>query len=222
IEQKELGSSTLDARDIWFDPSVFRINTEERGEYLGKFGGKDRILILSRTGQYQLLGHDLNTHFPEDLLHIEKWDPGLTLSVVHFDGEKKEYRIKRFKAEEVAKATTVTTDHPDSFVLFVTSKESPVIKVNYDGRSTDREPDTYAIEELIDLKGIKAKGNLFSRDPINKIELIDYRERSMTSGDGTTEEGDEGGGADAEEDPKKEDDEEGPEDDQEQMRLDLG
>ena len=221
IEQKDVGTSTLDARKIWFDPSVFRLNVEERGEYLGTFGGDDKILTLTHSGYYQLLDHDLNTHFDEDLLHIEKWDPKRVISLIHYDGEKKEYRIKRFEAEEVAKRTPVLTEHEDSRIVFASSMEAPVIKVSYDGRSSSREAEEFALEELVGVKGLKAKGNLFARDPINKVELIDYRE--PTSDEVGEEQ--EGAGAsatsDAEDEGKGSEDDEG-EDGQEQMRLDLG
>ncbi len=216
IEQKDVGSSTLGSRKIWFDPSVFRLNVDERGEYLGTFGGDDKILTLTHSGHYQLLDHDLNTHFDEDLLHIEKWEPERVISLVHFDGEKKEYRVKRFQAEEVVKRTPVVTDHPDSRILFATSMKAPVIKVNYDGRSSDREAEEFSLEELVGIKGMKAKGNLLGRDPISKIELIDYQEPAPQD----EKEGDDQGSSDSEGEGNNADDD--GEEGEEQMRLDLG
>ncbi len=43
------GVSTLDARDIWFDDTVRRLNADKRGQYLGAFEGEDRILQISAT-----------------------------------------------------------------------------------------------------------------------------------------------------------------------------
>src|SRR5699024_2747646 len=42
IKLKEEGVSTLKPRKIWFDETVRRLNTEERGEFLGQFKGGDR------------------------------------------------------------------------------------------------------------------------------------------------------------------------------------
>ncbi len=224
IEQKEVGSSTLDARKIWFDPSVFRLNTEERGEYLGEFGGKDRILTITRSGNYQLLDHDLNTHFDEDTLHIEKWDPNRVLSMIHYDGEKKEYRVKRFYAEEVAKKTPVVTDHEDSRVVFITSEPGPKVEVKYDGRSSDQGSESIELEERVDPKGLKAKGNLLTREPIRKVELIDHREEEPGSRAESEEEGNEEEEEQMKEQGGTSQDSNGSHDEggEEQMRLDLG
>ena len=54
ITLKEKGVSTLGGRDIWFDHDVLRLNTEKRGEYLGEFEGEDRILVVTKKGDYYL------------------------------------------------------------------------------------------------------------------------------------------------------------------------
>ncbi len=217
IEQKEVGSSTLDARKIWFDPSIMRLNVEERGDYLGEFKGNEKILVLTRAGYYQTLEQDLNTHFDEDLLHIEKFVPGKVITLVHYDGNKGEYRVKRFEAEEVSKKTLLVTDHEASCIAFVTSKSAPVLQVSYDGRGSDREDEEFVIEELIGVKGMKAKGNLFSKDPIKKVELVRYQEEEASDGEGANEE--EGGSEEnsTEEGENGDDPEEGP--DSEQIPL---
>lgn len=217
IEQKEVGSSTLDARKIWFDPSIMRLNVEERGDYLGEFKGNEKILVLTRAGYYQTLEQDLNTHFDEDLLHIEKFVPGKVITLVHYDGNKGEYRVKRFEAEEVSKKTLLVTDHEASCIAFVTSKSAPVLQVSYDGRGSDREDEECVIEELIGVKGMKAKGNLFSKDPIKKVELVRYQEEEASDGEGANEE--EGGSEEnsTEEGENGDDPEEGP--DSEQIPL---
>ena len=68
-------SSTLSARKIWFDDTVQRINTEGRGELLGQFKAEDKILTITQSGHYKLTGTNISTHFEEDLIIIEKWQP---------------------------------------------------------------------------------------------------------------------------------------------------
>ena len=46
VELKEKGVSTLKPRKIWFDPTIKRLNTDERGELLGEFRGEDKLLSL--------------------------------------------------------------------------------------------------------------------------------------------------------------------------------
>ena len=88
IEIKEEGVSTLSARKIWFDKVVNKLNVEERGELLGDFESNDKILVVYKSGILQLINFDLNRHFNEDILLIEKWNPQAPLSVVYFDAGK--------------------------------------------------------------------------------------------------------------------------------------
>ena len=50
IELRERGESTLEARKIWFDPAVQRLNSDERGRLVGSFKGEDRLLIATKNG----------------------------------------------------------------------------------------------------------------------------------------------------------------------------
>jgi len=45
ISQKEIGGSTLQAQQIWFDDITMRLNISGRGELLGRFRNDDKIQI---------------------------------------------------------------------------------------------------------------------------------------------------------------------------------
>ncbi|HOZ86885.1 MAG TPA: DNA gyrase/topoisomerase IV subunit A, partial [Bacteroidia bacterium] len=70
---KQKGASTLGAEDFWFDESVHRLNKEERGTYLGKFSGEDKILSITTKGFYRLHNFDVLNHFDDDIVMIEKY-----------------------------------------------------------------------------------------------------------------------------------------------------
>ena len=72
VMQKEKGVSTLSAQKIWFDDTVQRLNTDERGTYLGEFAGEDKIIVVTQNGEYRLSGFDLTAHFEEDIVLICK------------------------------------------------------------------------------------------------------------------------------------------------------
>ncbi|MDR0419557.1 MAG: DNA gyrase/topoisomerase IV subunit A, partial [Prevotellaceae bacterium] len=50
IQLKEKGVSTLGGEKLWFDPTVKRLNTEERGIYLGEFFEGDKLLAMTKSG----------------------------------------------------------------------------------------------------------------------------------------------------------------------------
>ena len=172
INLKEKGSSTLDARKIWFDDVVHRLNVDERGEFLGKFSADDRILTLMQSGTYQLSGFGLSTHFEEDLISIEKFDPKQPISAVYFNAKKKAYYVKRFLIEETDKKTSFITEDEDSFLEIATSAPEPVIRIQYDKRSKDKPDEEINLEEFIDVKGLKAQGNKLTSDKIKAIDII--------------------------------------------------
>jgi len=111
---KSKGASTLEGEDYWFDEATQRLKKEDRGTYLGKFSGDDKIVTLSARGFYRMYTYDVNHHFDEDLIWIEKYQPELTLSMVYFDGESQQYFAKRFKPEELSGKTLIIAEHESS------------------------------------------------------------------------------------------------------------
>ena len=93
VTQKEQGDSTLSARKLWYDDIVRKLNVEGRGEYLGDFKGDDRILMITQAGEYRLYPFDLNIHFADDMIHIEKWNPDKPMSVIYWDGDKRNFYL---------------------------------------------------------------------------------------------------------------------------------
>ena len=99
VELKEKGVSTLKPRKIWFDPTIKRLNTDERGELLGAFKGEDKILLINKDGDAKVVIPEMTLHFDEKLICIEKWKPNKPITSVYFDTEKQRYFIKRFFIE---------------------------------------------------------------------------------------------------------------------------
>ena len=45
-----------------FDPTIQRLNVEDRGDLLGEFQAEDRLLTINQKGEIQLLVTELSTH----------------------------------------------------------------------------------------------------------------------------------------------------------------
>lgn len=174
IEQKEKGVSTLGARKIWFDKSVRRLNTEERGEYLGEFGATDKVLAIMKSGHYKLSNFDVTNFFDEDLIIIEKWNPQKPISVIYWDNEKMQYFIKRFLVEDTDKITQFISDSEGSYLEFVSVDWQPKIKLNFAKvKGKERDPEEILVHEFISVKGLKARGNRLSPYKVKKIEELE-------------------------------------------------
>jgi topoisomerase IV subunit A len=175
IVQKEVGGSTLAARKIWYDTIVGRLNDEGRGKYLGAFKGDDRILTLYKTGEYRLSSFDLATHFDEDMIHIEKWNPDRPISTVYFDGEKELHYVKRFVCEVTTdKRVSFISDAPGSYMDAVSTAYRPEVKIVFNKllKETKNLPDAiHNLADIIDVKGMKAQGNQLTKLKVKEIVL---------------------------------------------------
>lgn len=185
IELKEKGVSTLKPRKIWFDDVVSRLNVDGRGELLGDFKGDDLLLIIDQKGKVKTIPPDLLTRFNDDMVVLEKWNPKKPISVVHYEGEKERYYIKRFVIENPNKEELVISEHPKSFMELVSTDWRPVIEIEFSKpRGKDAKPNQQVeIEEFISVKGIKATGNQLTAEKvknINALEPLPYAEPEET------------------------------------------
>ncbi len=173
IEQRQEGISTLGSLNIWYDETVQRLNTDDRGVLLGAFSGTDRIITLMQSGQYRLTSFDLSTHFDEDMMQIEKYDPEKVYTAVYQENDTKQYYIKRFRAEHTDKKVEFV-ETPDKLILF-TGDTYPRLDVHYDMKlkAKGSEQEELQLHEFIGIKGYRAKGKRLSLHPIKKLGWLE-------------------------------------------------
>jgi len=171
VELREKGVSTLKPRKIWFDQTIKRLNTDERGELLGAFKGQDKILVINKEGDAKVVIPELSLHFDDKLIRIEKWKPNKPITAVYFDEEKQRYFIKRFLIESESKEDRFIK--PGGELIFINTDWRPTITVNF-VKPRDKDPISpleINAEEFIAVKGFKALGNQLSQKKIKNIEL---------------------------------------------------
>lgn len=175
IELKEKGVSTLKPRKIWFDDVVRRLNVDGRGELLGEFRGDDMLLIVTQKGTVKTLIPNLSTHFDEDMIVLEKWNPDKPLSAVYYEGEKERYYVKRFLIENGNKEEMFISEHPKSFLELISTDWRPQIEIEFTKlRGKDVKPNqNIDLENFISIKGIKALGNQLTSEKVKNINILD-------------------------------------------------
>jgi len=174
IIQKERGVSTLGARKIWFDEAVQRLNVDERGDFLGEFSGDDKILTIMQSGEFQLYPYSLSTHFEEDMILIEKWNPHKAISAIYYDGTKKEYYVKRFTPDLAGKKVLFISEHEDSFLERAVLDKYPIVEMTFAKvkGGTEKANEQINLHEFIAIKGVKALGNRLSPFKVKNIEFL--------------------------------------------------
>ena len=174
---KEEGVSTLKPRKIWFDDSVMRLNLDARGELLGEFKPKDRLLIINQHGNLKTVIPEMTMHFDQNMIVLEKWNPNKPITVVYFDGERERYYLKRFIIETPDKLEVIISDHKKSQLELVSTDFRPFLEIKFSKRNLDdMQVDA---EDFIDVKGISALGNLLTKEKVkqvNALEPLPYEE----------------------------------------------
>jgi topoisomerase IV subunit A len=173
IALKEKGLSTLGGRKIWFDDSVFRLNVDGRGVFLGEFVGDDKILVITKNGFFRISGFDLSNHFEENILIIEKFRTGKVYSAIYWDAEQKFYYLKRFTIEESEKPQCFINEDPESKLISISEVEYPRFELSFGGKHKDRENEIIEVAEFIGIKSFKAKGKRLSNYLVENIQEIE-------------------------------------------------
>ena len=172
------GVSTLEARDIWYDDTVRRLNADKRGQYLGAFEGDDKILQIFANGEFKISGFDLNTHFDDDMVEIRKFDADEVFSVIYIEGETQKMYLKRFTIEAETKLNSRISfigEHAEAKYLGMCTDDLPRLLLSYKVSDAGNSfpDDEINVEEFIGIKSYKAKGKRLSTREIESWQFLE-------------------------------------------------
>ena len=172
ITKKGEGVSTLEAREIWFDPTVRRLNVNGAGNSLGRFSGRDKVFTLTQSGYMRLTGQDLSTHFDDDMIEIRKFNTRMIVTALYREGETGSYYLKRFQPEDSDKKLPFI-DEGDQLVSY-SLDTYPNLHVSYDEASGKKilEEDIN-VDEFIAVKGYKAKGKRVTTSMVKEFKWLE-------------------------------------------------
>lgn len=157
---KTAGVSTIAGKKIWYDAQFGRLNTDAKGEYLGMFEIKDKILLVFNDGHYEITDQELTQKLEnEKVILVEKFDVEKIITAVYADLEKKQYLVKRFKIE----TTTLKNkfffikEGKGNYISVVTTNQEPVLAVKQ-GRGDQQRKGKLKIGKITELSGWKTVG----------------------------------------------------------------
>ena len=173
IGLKSHGHSTLGGRKVWYDPDVNRLNYDDHGRLLGEFFDDDQILVILKNGDYYLSNFDLNNHYEENILRIEKYDTDKIWTAILYDADNQNYPyIKRFQMDASKKKQNWL------------SENYPRIQLTYGGADEFRGSEEIDAEQFIAVKGYKAKGKrltTYCLESVVELEPTRFPEEEETS-----------------------------------------
>ena len=159
VKLKEAGRSTLAGRKIWFDNQFGRLNTEEKGRYLGMFED-EKILVIYNDGNYEITDTELTQRFDADnILLMEQYVPEKIITAVYKDASKNQFNVKRFKIETSTLKTKYLfiKEGEGNKLECVTTEEEPILSV-HTGKGAQVRSAKFKIAKMVEIMGWKAVG----------------------------------------------------------------
>ena len=160
VKLKEAGVSTIAGKKLWYDDQFGRLNTDEKGQYLGTFDADDKILVVYRDGNYEITDQELTQKLDsEKVIFIEKFNPEKIISAVYADMKTKQFMAKRFRIE----TTTLKNkflfikEGDGNYVEAVTTMDEPVLAVQQ-GRGAQVRKGKLKIAKIAEITNYKTVG----------------------------------------------------------------
>lgn len=173
ITLEKRGSSTLGGREVWFDRDVLRINYDGRGESLGIFQGDDKVLVITRDGEFFTSTYSDTNHYDDNILRIEKFDPHKIWTLALNDAYLGFPYLKRFRFEVSAKPQRFVGAEPESSVILLTDTPFARLLVEFGGNDAVRPALEIETEDFIAVKSFKAKGKRISTYEIAGVSELE-------------------------------------------------
>ncbi len=185
IRLKSHGASTLGGRQVWFDNDVKRLNYDGQGTYLGEFNNGDQVLVFLPDGEFYATSFDINNHYENNILRIEKLDTSKVWTLCLCDADQQGYLyIKRFTmADAKAAHQNFMGENPNSRMLLLTDTPYPSLQVTMGGDDAFRGQVQIDAEQFVAVKGFKAKGKrvtTFAVDHVEELEPLRQPEEPAT------------------------------------------
>lgn len=159
VKLKEAGKSTLAGRKLWFDDKFGRLNTEDKGQYLGMFED-EKIIVIYHDGSYELTDTEITQRFePDKIALIEQFNPEKTITAVYLDADKGQFNIKRFKIETTTLKTQFVfiKEGKDNRLEAVTTEQEPILVVQT-GKGQQVRKAKFKVAKMVEVMGWKAVG----------------------------------------------------------------
>lgn len=164
VSKKTGGVSTLSAVKMWIDKNIMQLNTDGRGVLLGEFKGGDKLLIITKSATYRIIDADLNLHFDDDTIVVEKYVVDKPITIIYWDKEASAYYIKRFVPEILSNDRVAFLDNDKAALQLCLTDWLPVISVDNQ---------EYQVTDLVDVMKYKAKGKRISKDKKTKFVVLE-------------------------------------------------
>ncbi len=165
---------TLGSQEIWFDDDVHRSTPKGGAMLLGAFKGEDKLLVWTpRT--YYITGYDLQQHFPDDTVLVERYRPERVYAVCYFDREQNYYYLKRFPIESSDKTQFFLDEEGTGDFVCRTGRAGAQLEVTYAGAQASRPAERMEVDGFVGVKSHRAKGKRVTTFEVASLHFVARR-----------------------------------------------
>lgn len=168
------GSSTLEAERIWFDRDKKRLNKSGVGRYLGKFTGKEQLIIIYKTGTLEKRPVNCDDLFSDDLVDIRFKSTDMILTAVYYHGLRKQTYVKRVAIDALSSGRQpfVPADS-DAKLLLATFEADPEVEAQFFPTKRSKINQLrMKLSDIVGVKGIAALGNRLHERRLRALRLL--------------------------------------------------
>ena len=155
------------------------LKKEDNAEFICECSDLSEIIVIHKDGKYRVTKVTEKAFFGKDILHVgifDRNDQRTIYNVIYRDGKSSVSYAKRFAITSVTrdKEYDITIGTPGSQILWFTvnhNGEAETVKIYYRQRAKLKKLiDEYDFSQLL-IKGRASRGNLVSKNAIQKIQL---------------------------------------------------
>ena len=155
------------------------LKKEDNAEFICDCSDLSEIIVIHKDGKYMVTKVTEKAFFGKDILYVglfDRNDQRTIYNVIYREGKTAVSYAKRFAVTSVTrdKEYDITQGTPGSQILWFTvnhNGEAETVKIYYRQRPKLKKLiDEYDFSQLL-IKGRASRGNLVSKNPINKIQL---------------------------------------------------
>lgn len=155
------------------------LKKDDNGEYISDCSDLSEIVVISKDGKYRVTKVSDKAFFGKNLLYVgvfNRGDERTIYNVIYRDGKSSIYYAKRFSITSVTrdKEYDITQGKPGSDIIWFTvnhNGEAETVRINFRPKPKLKKSSMEYDFSTLAIKGKASRGNLVSKNAIQKIVL---------------------------------------------------
>jgi topoisomerase-4 subunit A len=183
------GFENIEVKAVVFSNKKLYVNRAEgfagsglkKDEYVCDCSDMDDIIAFTKSGKMVVFRIEEKKFIGKDILHIGVWKKGddrTAYNMAYYDGASKKTFVKRFQVTSITRNTEydLTQGNAGSKVLYLSvnpNSESEIVRIQLQPNCPARIKEFDFDFGTLAIKGRQAQGNILTKFPVRKIELIE-------------------------------------------------